>query len=144
MSELTLRELTEKVNLQEKQIKESDRTFKAIFCINPIPMCLATIPDGTLVLCNDAFLEATGWEEKEAIGKTMLSLGIYDKPEDRELLLKEAKEKGFVKNLHLIFRDRFGKRFYSVFSAKMLTIHEQAHFLAISIVDFERRVHDRA
>jgi PAS domain S-box-containing protein len=142
MRELTLRELTDKVNEQEKLIKESERTFKAIFCINPVPMVLASIPEGQIIIANDAFYETSEWTPEEAMGKTMQELGIYDNPADRVKILTEARAKGFVKNMRLIFRNRHGHRFYSSFSAKFLTIHDDPHFLAISIVDMGNRLGD--
>ena len=79
----------------EEAMKESERLFKALFCWNPVPMALTSVPDGKYIKVNKTMCSYFGVEESELIGKSTIGLGIMDLM-DHKKLFTEIGSHGYV------------------------------------------------
>ncbi len=68
----------------ERALKESEGRLSAIFQASPLGIIVTGVPDGTILEVNDAALRLFGRERVATIGRTVLELGIYADPKQRE------------------------------------------------------------
>ena len=80
------RDVSERVE-HEEAMKDSERLFKSLFCWNPVPMALTSVPDGKYIKVNKAMCDHFGVEESEFLGKSTINLGIMDLVDHRKLFV---------------------------------------------------------
>ena len=69
-------------HLVATSLRESERRFSSAFYLNPACMTISRRSDGRLLHVNDAFARLFGYSRAEAIGHTVLELGLYADPTD--------------------------------------------------------------
>ena len=62
--------------------------MRAVFDASPIPTALTRMADETILLANPAWLELLGWREEEFVGRTMLEVGLWARPERHDRMLE--------------------------------------------------------
>jgi PAS domain S-box-containing protein len=101
-----IRDITERKRTEE-DLRASEEKFSTMFQTVPIAIALATLPDGALHNVNPAWLGLTGFTRKEeVIGKTSLELGLIADAAQRQSILNEFRQNGFVRNVELTFCTR--------------------------------------
>ena len=58
---------------------------------------------------NEAFSRLTGYTREEAIGRTTLELGLWADPSEREIVLREIQEQGYLHNREGLLRTKSGE-----------------------------------
>jgi two-component system cell cycle sensor histidine kinase/response regulator CckA len=81
---------------------------------------------------NDGFTRLTGYTREDVIGKTSLSLHIWDNPAEREKLVRGLKEKGFYSNLEARFRRKDGSEAYGLMSASVILLNDVQHIISVT------------
>ncbi len=71
----------------EKTIEESEKKFRILFEMLPIPISVTEIETGRLVDVNDRFCKTTKFTKKELIGKSTIEVGFYSAQDRGEFLL---------------------------------------------------------
>jgi len=84
----------------EDALRLSEERFSRAFALNPSAICLTGAEDSRIVDANPAFTSIFGYTREEFEGRTILQLGLWPTPQDRELAVAELRQHGF-------FRDRF-------------------------------------
>lgn len=120
-----LRDITER-RLQEKVIVQSERAFKDIFNLSPVPMVISS-PEGKIMMVNESFRENIGYQTNELIGARTMDL--YQDPELRQIIADQLLEKGTVKNLNLTLKRRNGQIAHFLFSSELIELYGQQMFL---------------
>ena len=64
--------------LAEQALHETEQRYAAIYASTPLAIALSTLPGGTLVSVNDAFLRLFGCTKEEAIGVTTVNVPVMD------------------------------------------------------------------
>ena len=105
--------------------------FKTLFCVTPSPMLITEIKDGTILAANISLLNTSGYTEEELIGKSVIIL--YKNPEDREKVIKSIMEKGFVKDIEILFKTKSGTTLKCLLSVKPLTTGTLSVFISAVI-----------
>ncbi len=77
-----------------REVSDSERTerllriarekFEVIFAAIPDAIAITRESDATVVEVNDAWVAFTGYSRNAILGRTVLSLGLYEAPEDRD------------------------------------------------------------
>ena len=100
-------DITERKRL-ETALQESEGRLSAIFEASPIGIVVSRIADGRILDINDACLRLYHFTKAEALGRTVLELGVYAVPEQRVEMLKLLRERGYVDGFLIDFRTHEG------------------------------------
>ncbi|PKL58939.1 MAG: hypothetical protein CVV33_09980, partial [Methanomicrobiales archaeon HGW-Methanomicrobiales-4] len=72
----TMRDITVRKQAEEA-LYESEQFVHTLFAENPVSLTLVSVPDGTFIEVNDAFIRSTGFSRDEVIGKTSDELKLF-------------------------------------------------------------------
>jgi len=124
------------------KLKESQSSFEAIFQTNPDSVTVTRIEVGTYIQVNKGFLNTTGYELNEVIGKTSTDLNIWVSKEDRKQILFELEKNGSVHNFEAQFRIKDGSIITGLVSGKTLEYNNKPCLLLIvrDISDYKRLI----
>ncbi len=114
------------------KIKESEEKFRKAFATNPDSININRLKDGLYISVNEGFLNLTGYNESEIIGKTSDEINIWKNYEDRKKLVKELQEKGTVINLEAQFIIKNGDVRYGSMSASLIELNNITHIISIT------------
>ena len=114
-----------------KKLAEDAAVFKAIFCVSPIVMIVVGLEDGVIHEANQLFEEYTHYSRHEVIGKTIAEIKIYHDPTERDKVIKEIVEKGFIKNRPVAFMMKGGEVKRGLLSSKIITKDEKECLLSV-------------
>jgi PAS domain S-box-containing protein len=113
----------------EESLRQSEECFSKAFHCNPDLMALSTLDEGLYLEINDTFLEMTGYERHEVIGRTALDLNIWAFPEQRDYLVQQIKDHGSIKDFELQLRSKSGEVRWFSLSGEILNIGGKPHLL---------------
>lgn len=120
--------INERIRFDLKTAKEQ---FEQIFNLSPDACLITTLPDGKIVNFNLGFLNFTGFSQEEVENKSLLELNLYEKPGDREILLKELTSKQSVDDFELNFRNKNKDIRICSLSAKIILMNKVPHIISI-------------
>jgi PAS domain S-box-containing protein len=102
-----LQDVTESM-LAEQQLRASEERFRRVFDLIPSPVALAEL-DGTIIHCNDAYCESTGYARDEIIGNTSRSFATWVDPAQRQAIYDAVANGRTVEGLEFKLRRRDGQ-----------------------------------
>lgn len=118
----------------EDALRRSEERFARIFNTSPVSIVLSRLEDSRIVDINPAGLRLMGYNTKEEyIGQDVISLGQWVNPEDRDRMIRQLKEAGFVHDLAHQYRTRTGEIRHALVSIEVIDIDGQPHKLSMSI-----------
>jgi PAS domain S-box-containing protein len=120
------------------EVKTQEEKFAKAFHSSPYAITLTRLSDGQIIEVNDSFLNITGYQYAEAIGKTTVNLHLWEKEEDRGAVVNELSKSGKVEGKEFQFRKKSGEMITGLFSAEIIPINNQASVLS-SISDITER-----
>lgn len=128
-----------RIEAAETALRLSEKKFFKAFYCNADAMSISTLCEGRYVEVNDAFLKTMGYEASEVVGHTILELGIWAYPEERERIVKQVQEYGGVQNIETMYRIKSGKTITVLTSIEIIDIDGQEHLLATTRDITERK-----
>jgi len=117
------------LDITERKLAE-ERFYKA-FNATPEPITIAAASEGRYIDVNESFLRITGYRREEVIGRTSLDIRFWEKPEDREMLMKALNSQGSVRDVEINFLTKAGERRVGQDSAEFVDVGGQKCILAI-------------
>jgi PAS domain S-box-containing protein len=118
----------------EESMRESEYRFRSIFNNSPIAIGVGRIDDGRLVEVNDAWLQLSGFERDEVIGRTATELNLYCRGEERNELIRIINERGHIVNREVRIRRKTGDIILVQYSAELVRLGEES-FLQVMMSD---------
>ena len=94
----------------EAALRRSEALLSHLFATSPDCLTLTDLETGRYALVNDCFLQVTGWRREEVIGRSSTELGIWQRPEDRDVFVVAIRRQGGVQAMPVNFRHREGRR----------------------------------
>ncbi|MBI3404392.1 MAG: response regulator [Acidobacteria bacterium] len=104
--------------LAQEALRQSEAKFARVFHSSPDSMAITTMDSGHILEVNSGFEEVTGFTRKEAMGKTTLDLGMWERPLQRPEIMKRIASEGQVRNLEIGIRKKTGEIAVGLFSGQ--------------------------
>lgn len=128
------------VNLKlNSEIKIANKTLQLIFDTTPDAFFITSLQSGTIEKANDIFYMLTGFSKEEVIGKTAISLGLWDNPKERQRFIKELKENSQLDNFEMDIRKKGNTIITVLISAKVMNINGEAYVINVARDISERK-----
>jgi PAS domain S-box-containing protein len=111
-------DVTEK-NLIETALKESEEHYRNIFENAEAGLFRTRILDGKVLDVNEKYAQLAGYDSREECLSEFVSSKSYADPRQREYIIQELKEKGFIQNKEIEIIQKNGSRIWVSFSARV-------------------------
>ncbi len=106
----------------EIQLQDSEERHRKIFQSGPNTAVISRLSDGVIIDANQAFLDSTGFERNEVIGKTVLDLGIWVNASERQRFVDAALRNKTCRDFEVLSRRKNGEIFWIRLSASLIEI----------------------
>lgn len=118
------------VNLKlNSEIKIANETLQLIFATIPDALFITSLQSGNIEKANDKFYMLTGFSKEEVIGRTAISLRLWDNLQERERFGKGLKENLQWDNFEMTVRKKGGTLITVLISAKLMNINGEAYVI---------------
>jgi len=130
------REVLERV-LSEKALSESEHKYAGFFDLMPDMIGVTRRSDGVFIEVNNGFVTGTGWEKEEAIGRSSLDLGLWDR-ETRGRAIEIAVANGHLTNFEFILTKKSGEKRHALMYLTPIVLEEE-HYLYFAARDINEQ-----
>jgi PAS domain S-box-containing protein len=86
-----------------------DAGMLAIFSASPVPTAITRADDGLILFANRACLEMLGWPEGGFVGRTIVDVGVWVRPERRAAMLAQLAGEERILDLEVEVKTRRGE-----------------------------------
>ncbi|MEI8233663.1 MAG: PAS domain S-box protein [Verrucomicrobiota bacterium] len=131
-------DITERKRTEEALRKSEEKFFKA-FNTAPAVMAIFTLHEGRCIEINDAFVEISGYGREEAIGRTVLELGLIEHREELKRLIKKLIDEGSLRNEECPYRTKAGESLLGLISAELIDVEGVSCVISITLDITERK-----
>ncbi|MGB0127375.1 MAG: PAS domain-containing protein, partial [Rhodocyclaceae bacterium] len=125
------REITARVQAVEA-LRESEIRYRTAFRTSPDALIISRLGDGFCLDVNDGFERMTGWHRTDVVGHSLIELGLWNDPSQRQRLIDALKRDGTLENFEAQFVARNGDIRTGLLSARLLTLDGQPCILSIT------------
>lgn len=132
-AELELKALNEtleqRISERTQSLQHSERRFSQAFNAGPVAACITSLGQETFLEVNEAFLQLTGYERTEVIGRSSRELKMWSSPEDRARLGETPKDAQGFRNLELQLHDKAGELHDILISGEVIRLDGHEGYL---------------
>ena len=131
----------------QDKLRESEAKFRLIFESNRDAILLTRAADGTILEVNEQFVRVFGFTRDEAVGRTLLALGLWAVPEERATFIDTLVNPGYLDNYEVSMRKRDGQIIPIRTSAVIVQLAGEECFLGIlrdisALKEAEQKIRD--
>jgi len=123
----------------EKALRESEEKFSKVFYASPVPLSINRVSDGHYVEVNGSFLERSGFQREEVIGRTAQEMGVWMDSAEREKMMRILREQGSLRDFEGQFRTKSGKTGTALLFREIIELAGEKHFIGTSLDITERK-----
>jgi PAS domain S-box-containing protein len=125
------RDISLRVKAEDALLKSEDK-FRKAFSTSPDAITISEMETGKYFNINKSFTEILGYNEKDAIGKTSIELGLWKNPETRNKIATIIKTKGILNNYEATFISKYGEEIYGLLSGAVIELSGKLYLLTIT------------
>jgi PAS domain S-box-containing protein len=137
-NERLTREITERTQA-ERELRISKERFAKAFRSSPIPMSIQSIAGHRFLDINDAYVEMTGFDRSDILGRSAIDIGIWANPEARQHIFEELSAGRSIRNLEASILTKDGQERFTLLSAELIELADEPYAL-ISEHDISQRL----
>jgi len=115
-----------------------EEKFSKAFHSSPYAILITRLTDGKIIEVNDGFFKITGYQWADVKATTTIAMHLWDKDEDRALVVSELASNSMVHEREFQFRKKSGEIITGLFSAELISINNE-FFVLSSINDITER-----
>jgi PAS domain S-box-containing protein len=123
----------------EARLRESEARFGAAFQASPALIGILRMTDEKYVLVNDAYLNWLNYPREDVLGRTCVELGLWEHPDERDLVLKDMRNFGSIRQRECRWKNRLGERFTILLSAETIKLNDEPHMLSMAMDITQRK-----
>lgn len=127
----------------ESALRESEERFSKVFQSNPAPIIISEIESGLLLDVNQRWLTMLEYSREEVIGRTAKEIGAWQNPEERECMVRELREKGFLRDYPVLLRTKSGKIRFTLRSTEIIVLNGKEVLVSLIYDDTDRQRTER-
>ncbi|MFZ1375391.1 MAG: PAS domain S-box protein [Geothrix sp.] len=116
---------------RDSQLRASEERFRETFNLSPDPMTLTRLSDGLLVEVNQSWCELTGIPREECLGRSTTELGLWTRPDEREVFVAGIQEAGAYGPAEITLKGRDGREHRLLVTAKTMALAGDPCFLSL-------------
>jgi PAS domain S-box-containing protein len=124
----------------QNALRQSEERFSKSFRLSPAPAAISRLDDMVFIEANDAFVEISGYEPTEVVGRTAGELHLWEDINGRRALEQKLRDNTFVRNEPMRMKQRDAGIADCLVSAERVEINdEQCVIWALQDVTERRR-----
>lgn len=112
------------------EVQAQEEKFTKAFHSSPYAIVLTRSSDGQIFEVNDGFVNITGYQRDEVIGKTTLNLHLFQREDDRINIVNELSKKRKIKEYEIQILKKSGEMMIGLFSADFILINNDQCILS--------------
>jgi len=121
-------EVDERLRVQEN-LRQTEERFAKAFNASPLPMAIQSCADGRFLDANQSFLELTGYDSNDLIGRTAGELKLW--PDNDTKILAAARAEGRFRNQQYVLNRRDGRSRTTLMWTEPITLERGSSQLLI-------------
>lgn len=91
------------------ELQASNRKFYSVFHNFPIPAIISRVKDAHILDLNKVFLEISGYEWNEVVGKSAFEIDAWINPSERKQVLKVLRKYGRIDKYPILLKDAYSR-----------------------------------
>ena len=107
----------------EELVRANERQYRGLIEGAPFPVVISRVKDGVVLYLNRSASEL--FKLPVEIGEGIRATRYYNDPSDRELIVEQVKNSGFVKDYYVCLKDEKGAQFWALLSATMIDFNKE-------------------
>lgn len=108
-----------------EEVQNEKEKYNTAFNSSPYAILLTRLSDGKIFEVNEGFVNITGYQPSDVIGKTTLDANLWLKEEDRLLVAGELSKGNEVHEIEMQFRNKSGDVLSGIISSKMIIANNE-------------------
>jgi PAS domain S-box-containing protein len=109
----------------------SEEKFFKAFNSSPDAIIITRVRDGQVLEVNEGFTRMTGYSQQEALSNSVITLGFWTTPQERDMLLAELHVSQRVHGIEYDFRVKSGRILHCLYSGEIIHLNGETHILSV-------------
>jgi two-component system cell cycle sensor histidine kinase/response regulator CckA len=123
----------------ETALRQSEERFAKVFQFNPVATVIAALTDGRFIDVNAHFIELTGYDRDEVVGRSTIGLDVWSDPERRASIVEALQNRQPIRDLEALSHSKSGLVRQVLFSAELLDLSGEPSVLVMFYDTTERK-----
>ncbi|QXE23529.1 hybrid sensory kinase [Richelia sinica FACHB-800] len=113
-------------------LRNSEAKYATIFHTSPDPILITALSELRLIEVNDIFLQTTGYELEEIIGRKISEINLLPYPEETAAIFQQIQTTGIIDNYQFHWQTKAGEIRVSLLSSEIVEINGQPCVISIT------------
>jgi diguanylate cyclase (GGDEF)-like protein/PAS domain S-box-containing protein len=110
----------------------SEERYRTAFQTSLDAITINRVGDGLFIDCNKAFLDGSGYERHEVIGRTARELKLWVDPRDRQTMVEILRQNSSCRDMEVAFRKKNGELYWSRISSSLIELDGAPCMLSVA------------